>query len=406
VLYKYRAKKGPQEVTEGYLEAQTEKEAIEKVSQMGYLPLHLQVQGQEEKGPGSIPGRGEHFGRVKSKEITVFSRQLSSLLKSGVPILRAINIISEQSQNPNLRALLENIHRQVKDGGTFSGSLAKFGRAFSPLYIAMIRTGEDSGNLPDVLLRIADYRSKQEEMLSRLRMALAYPALMALVGTGTIIFMFAFVIPRLTGIFTNMGQSLPLPTRMLIAISRVIRESWVWIAVVAVMAVVIVRRQLQTRVGRISFSVFMLRLPIFGKFTLKAELARFARTLEVLIKSGIPILKAIDIAIPVLDNEIIKEQLGQSYKELEQGGSFGRSLKKSKILPVFMSDLIIVGEESGKLDEALHEVANAYERDTDEEVRIMSSLLEPLLILGMGLIVGFIVMAMLLPIFEINLMIK
>jgi type II secretory pathway component PulF len=233
-------------------------------------------------------------------------------------------------------------------------------------------------------------------------MALAYPILMGIVGVATIVFMLTFVMPRLMQIFINMGQELPLPTRILISISQGLRQWWFWIVLALTIAITVISRQLKTRAGKLSLSLFKLRLPIFGNLTLKAELSRFSRTLELLVKSGIPILKAIDISIPVLDNEIIKNQLRQSYKELEQGASFGRSLKNSKLFPLFMTNLIIVGEESGKLDEALAEVANSYEKDTDEAIRTMASLMEPLMILAMGLVVGFIVIAMLLPIFEIN----
>jgi len=227
---------------------------------------------------------------------------------------------------------------------------------------------------------------------------------MAIVGLATVVFMLTFVMPRLMRIFVNLGEKLPLPTRILISISQGLRQWWFWIILILAIIILLIRRQAKTKMGKLSLSIFKLHLPILGNFILKAELSRFSRTLELLIKNGIPILKAIDIAIPVLDNEVIKNQLRQSYKQLEQGGSFGRSLKNSKVFPLFMSNLITVGEESGKLDEALAEVASSYERDTDEAMRIMTSLLEPLMILGMGLIVGFIVVAMLLPIFEINVM--
>jgi type II secretory pathway component PulF len=170
--------------------------------------------------------------------------------------------------------------------------------------------------------------------------------------------------------------------------------------------IILVKRQSQTALGRLSLSIVKLHLPLFGNLILKSELSRFTRTLELLVKNGIPILKAIEIAIPVLGNEAIKIELKKGYKELEQGNSFGRSLKNVKFFPVFMSNLIIVGEESGRLDDALSEIASAYERDTEEKIRVMSSLLEPAMILVLGLIVGFIVMAMLLPIFEINVMVR
>jgi type II secretory pathway component PulF len=402
--YKYRAKKGPTDIIEGTIDAQSETEAVEKISQLGFTPIQIekQVLGFEPQGPGL----NKSLFRVRVREITVFSRQLASLLKSGVPILNSLNIISEQSENPNFKLMLRDIHNAVKNGSTFSSTLSGYPNVFPPLYIAMIRIGEDTGKLSDVLLRIADYRQKEEEMFSRFRMALAYPMFMAFVGIATVVFMLTFVMPRLTGLFVNMGQELPLPTQILISVSNALRFSWFWIVLVLAIAIMIIKRELKTKTGKITFGALQLRLPLFGKFVLKAELARFARTLELLIRNGIPILRAIDIAVPVLDNEIIKKQLRQSYKELEQGGSFGRSLKSSKIFPLFMSNLISVGEASGEIDDALGEVASAYERDTDEAIRVMSSLLEPVMILGMGLIVGFIVVAMLLPVFQINIMMR
>lgn len=402
-IYNYRAKKGLQEVVNGSIEAQSEKEAIEKISALGYLPIHLEAFVRLQ-GSASAAVAHKPLGRIKRSEITVFSRQLSSLLKSGVPILTAINIIMEQSENINFRAVLANIYNIIKNGGTFSSALETYPRYFSVLYVAMVSAGENSGALAGSLLRIADYRAKQEEMLSRFRMAMAYPLLMALVGMATIVFMLTFVMPRLMGIFSNLGQKLPLPTRILLVTSQGLCRWWLWIILIIAAVIFLIKRQLKTKIGRIYWSILKLHIPIFGKFSLKADLACFSRTLELLIKSGLPILKALEIAIQVLGNEVIKEKLAKSCKALEQGGSFGRSMKDSKLLPLFMINLISVGEESGNLAEALAEVADAYERDTDEMIRIMSSLLEPLMILCMGLVVGFIVVSMLLPIFEINVM--
>ena len=399
-IFKYRAKKGPQQVIEGTVEAQSEKEAIEKISVLGHIPLSIE-QTEKAAEQGVLP-QDTSAGGVRPREITIFSRQLASLLKSGVPILSSLTILAEQSTSANIRNVLNAIHTTVKQGNTFSASLARYPKIFPSLYIAMIRTGEDSGVLPDVLLRIAEYRSKQEETLSRFRMAMAYPILMAAVGLATIIFMLTFVMPRLMKIFLGMGQDLPLPTKILLSLSRTLSHWWFWL--ILIMAVLVVRRQVKAESSKVALSRLKLRLPVFGKFMFKAELALFCRTMEVLLRSGIPILRAINVAIPVVNNEVIKEHFRISYKELEQGGSFGRSLKSSKLFPLFMSNLLIVGEESGKLSDAFAEIASSYERDTDESIRIMTNLLEPLMILCMGLIVGFIVVAMLLPIFEINIM--
>jgi len=278
----------------------------------------------------------------------------------------------------------------------------QYPQIFPTLYIAMINTGESSGVLHEVLSRIADHRMRQEEALSRFRMAMAYPILMALVGLGTIIFMLTFVMPRLTAIFVNLGQTLPLPTRILISTSKIFRQWWLW--VILAFLFLIARRQARSESAKFLLDRLKLRLPILGSLILKLEISRFSRTLELLLKSGIPILRAIDVVIPVVDNEIIKKHLKESYGALEQGGSFGKSLKDAKVFPIFMSNLIIVGEESGRLAEALSEVASSYERDTDEALKIATNLLEPLIILVMGLVVGFMVVAMLLPIFEINMM--
>lgn len=389
---------------EGTIEAHSQKEAVEKLSQTGYLPIRVELENQFARAKKQTIGVLQ--GRIKSREITLFSRELASLLKAGVPILKALDIISEQSENPRLKSVLSALRNAVKDGAAFSSALAQYPRVFSGLYIAMVRAGENSGALPSALLRIAEYRAKQEEMFSRIRMSMAYPALMAIVGVATIIFMFVFVMPRLMGIYGTMGQSLPLPTRILISISNALRHNMFWIVIGAALAALVVRRNLKTQSGKVFFNQLQLHLPVIGNFVVKAELSRFCSTLELLIKSAVPILKAIEVSIPILENEIIKNRLKKSGEDLEQGGSFGKSLKSFSIFPPFMSNLISVGEESGKLDEALAEVAFSYQRDTDEALSVISNLLEPLMILAMGLIVGFIVVAMMLPIFEINVMVQ
>ena len=207
--------------------------------------------------------------------------------------------------------------------------------------------------------------------------------------------MFVFVIPRLMGIYTSAGQKLPMPTRVLISTSQFITDWWVWLVVAIFGLVLLVSQNLKSNAGKRILSVFMLRLPVFGAFVLKSELSRFCQTLGLLIKNGLPILNAIEVAIPVLGNEIIRDKMRESLKSLEEGGSFGKSLKGHKVIPAFVSNLIVVGEESGKLDESLMEVAMIYEQETEESLKVFTSLLEPMMILVMGLIVGFIVVAML-----------
>ena len=403
-LYKYRAKDGPENIIEGQIEAKTEKDAIEKVHQLGLLPVRITKEITESKSGAALVSM--FSGKIKLRDITIFSRQLASFMKSGMPILRALTIISQQSQNLHLRNMLNSIRAKVKDGEKFSSALSNYPRVFSPLYIAMVRAGEGSGALQEVFLRIASHRQKQEEIISRVRMALVYPAVMTTVAAGTILFMFTFVMPRLMKIFSDIGEDLPAVTKILISISKWLCLGWPWIISGIAVIFLIIRQKARTKTGKAALSRFKLKLPLFGNLICRAELARFSRTLELLLKNGIPILKAIKITIPVLNNEALRQEVIRSCKELEQGASFGKGLKKSKLFPVFMSNLLIMGEESGRLEDALSEIAASYERDTEEAVKAMTTLLEPLVILVMGVVVGFIVIAMLLPVFQINFMVQ
>ncbi len=423
----YKAKKGPKEVVDGVIEAASQDEAVEKLAGLGLLPIRLEEstkgdaevlakrsQKAADRTPApsattatSVPrAKRPLFSRVRSQEITLFGRQLATLIKAGVPILQSLWIISEQSTNPRFKALLSQTHEEVKNGSPLSATLSQYPRYFSPMYIAMIRTGEDSGTLQEALLRISDYRQKQEEIFSHVRTAMAYPLLMLLTGIGTIVFMLTFVIPKLTKLFSTMGGNLPLPTKILMSISRIFQNPWFWIvfalALVGLVLVVKLRREKM----KLLWSHVSLRLPVVRGFILKVELARFSRTLELLIKSGLPILRAIEITTPVLNNAVLRAQFVKTHDDLAGGGSLGESLKQSGRLPLFMTNLVFVGEQSGHLDEALGEIANYYERETSEAIKVMTALLEPLMILVMGLVVGFIVIAMLLPMFELNMMVK
>ncbi len=404
--FQYRAKKGPQEIIEGSLEAPSEKDAVELLSRSGVVPFSLKEVSAGSSRPtgadGASASRRRFSGAVRSRDVTVFSRQLASLLRSGVPILACLTIIADQCENARFSEVLRTVQSRVKEGMPFSDSLKSFPGLFPPLYVAMVHSGENSGVLPEVLLRIAAYRSEQEETLNRLRMAMVYPAFMALVGIATVVFMLTYVMPRLLNIFEGLGQALPLPTRVLIALSKTLSQWWLWAGVV--LAAALLSRLFANPKVKSDLSALSLRLPLLGPLILKAQLSLFCRTMELLLKSGIPILRAITVAVPVVNNPVIRGQLQKSHRALEQGGSFGRSLKSTGSIPAFMSNLISVGEESGKLTEALGEIALSYDHDTQEQMKVLSNLMEPAMILLMGGIVGFIVVAMLLPVFEMNLM--
>ncbi len=402
-IYKYKAKKGPEEMVEAQIAAVSRKDAIEKISAMGILPVKVEEISDFSGGSGEQTFLIKH---VPAKQITQFSRQLGVLLRSGVPILSGLNILAEQTGSLYFRSVIKNIHNDVKDGNALSGAFSRYPKLFSPLFLSLIRAGEDSGTLEESLMRIAEYRKKQEKIISSVRTALTYPLLMAIVGIGTIIFMLTFVLPRLTQVFTRLGEQLPLPTRILIAVSDYLRQGW-WVLLIILFFVAgFFKFGMKSRAEKKFLNRLVLGIPLIGPLMIKAELARFSRSLQILLKSGIQVLKAIRIATPILRSEIIKDELMRGHEKIEQGESFGSILNHSRVFPKFMVNLVSIGEESGKLDDALGEIADVYETETDESIKVMTNLLEPVMILVMGGVVGFIIISMLLPVFQINMMIK
>ncbi|OPX28002.1 MAG: hypothetical protein B1H08_06730 [Candidatus Omnitrophica bacterium 4484_171] len=400
-VYYYRAKSDPQNIVEGEIEASSKEAALKKIEDMGYFPVKL-----EERLAKEAKSKKFLFKRMSPRSLTIFTRQLAILIKAGVPILRALEIISHQTQDSFLKFIVGKIHSDIKEGQSFSMALSKFPTAFSSFYISMVKAGEDSGRVEDTLFRIAGYLKTQREIISKVKIALIYPVIMFLVGIGTVIFMLSFVVPKLMSIFADLGSKLPISTQILISLSNFIKVRWPIIVIVLCIIVFLYMRIRKNKEVKSFLSSLELYIPTVKDFILKKEISRFSRTLELLIKSGIPILKGLKLTIPVLDNEIIKAEFLRSSRDLEDGASLGASLGRSKVFPPFVISLVSIGEESGRLDNTLRELADIYEEELRESTKVFTTLLEPLMILIMGSLVGFIVMAMLLPIFQINMMVK
>ncbi|MEK7447905.1 MAG: type II secretion system F family protein [Planctomycetota bacterium] len=400
-LFTYKAKKGPVEIKEDIIEADSQDEAIAKLTRDGYYPIRVQmVSGSQATAavrPESLFG-----ARVKFRDLNTFTRQLATLIKSGVPILKALNIISEQTENKYLKNIIIDIARQVKEGRMLSEALNNYPQIFPSLYIAMIKSGESSGTLEQILLRITEHREKIAEIRSRIRSALAYPILMLIVALATIIILLAYVVPQLKKVFIQMNQELPLITEILIGVSDALVNYWYLFA--GGVVVIMVLSKGVTLMDKTSFDLLKLRLPLVGNFIKKIEINRFARTMNLLLTHGIPILSALEITIPTLGNLVYRNELKKITEDLKNGQPLGRGLKASPYFFPFMVNLVVVGEESGRLDEIFEEISSTYERDINETVKVALSLLEPVMILVLGLIVGFIVFSILLPIFRLDVM--
>jgi len=361
----------------------------------------------KEKDAGTAIG-GIFGRRIAQREITVFTRQLASLIKSGVPILKALYTISEQTENPAFRKVIKDFENTIRDGSLLSEALQKYPALFSQLYVNMVRSGESGGVLDTILIRLAESREKEEEVRRKVQAATAYPALVVIVGIITVMVLLVFFLPRITGIFKDYGFSkLPLPTRMIIGVSDFFSHSWYWFLLVIGLLYAVFKRMAALEKGRTMIDRLKLRTPLAGKFIIQSEIARFARTLSLLIQAGIPIEKALTLSGSVLNNSVLRDEVEEIRKgTVTNGMSVSAGLRKARYFPPFVANMAAVGEEGGKLDESMTEIALFYEKEVEQRSRVTTSLLEPILILVVGLVVGIIVAAMLLPIFELSTVVR
>ncbi len=399
-IFVYKAKKGPQEIIQGTVEAENRDGAIKKIEQMGYVAVQVDLSKNGQQSPIS---RFSLFNRVRPKDLTVFTYQLATLVKSKVTLFEAINILSTQTENVPLRNIIVYISGELKDGKTLSESMRKHPKVFPPLYISMIHSGELGGVLEETLNRLAQFREEEEETKAKISSALAYPIFIIVVGIITVFLLITFAIPRLVTLFSDMGQTLPLPTRILISISKGVRNYWWGMLAIGIFSALIFKRKQAVKKEKILFDRLKLKIPIVGDFMKKAMLASFSRTFGTLIANSIPVFQAMEMIIPTLNNEVFKKELKKVHEGIVGGLPFAKSMENSKWFPPFMINMIVVAEKGGNLYEALIEVASFYEREVNKTMKTMTSLLEPMIISVMGLIIGFIVMAMLLPIFQVNL---
>lgn len=393
----YRAKKGPSEVREASIEADSESAAVKQLTKSGWYPISIDERKEDRKGISIFSKR------VKTRDLANFTRQLSELLDSGLALYEALNIIENQIALPQLKKVIRAIKNRIKEGNTFSESLKVYPNIFSNLYINLVKSGEAGSMLNEVLANIADFLEKQEDTRSKIIVALTYPMLMTVVGFLTIFVLMGFVIPGLTGMFIDMGEALPFPTRMLIGLSDFIRSYWILLVILLVAFIFFIKKTKSDKSTKRTIDRLKLKLPIFGALIKDTELARLSRTLSTLLRNGVPILHSLKITSDVIDNEVIKEEIAQIYSDVRAGSTLQAAIKKSPTFPPFVVNMAAIGEQGGFLDKTLLRVAENYERESDRTAKILSTLLEPAIILVMGLVVGFIVVSMLLPVFQISL---
>ncbi len=397
----YKAKQGPEKIIDGAIEAESHESAVARISKMGYFPISVK---REEESLASSGGKALYlFKKVKLHDLAIVTRQLADLLDSGLTLARALHVIHDQTENKYLRSVISDIRDDVEDGRPLSEATGKHPRIFSKLYVSMVRSGETGGALERILIRLAEFSETQQEIENKVKSALAYPIVMASVGIVTIFVLITFVIPRIVGMFEDLGQALPIPTAILVGVSNVIINYWYLILGGLGLAIFSFMRVRKTKEGRFYIDQFKLHMPVFGQLISKSEIARFSRTLATLLANGVPILTGLDVVADTMQNACLKRDIDEAYRFVRDGKSLAAGLARGKYFPMFATNMITVGEEGGQMEKALFKVADSYEREMDNAIKIMTSLLEPALIVVMGLVVGFIVISMLLPIFQINI---
>jgi len=337
---------------------------------------------------------------VPAAELAATTRQMATLLAAGLAIDDALATVVEQADQQLLSRTLARLREDVRQGEALHAALAKHPGVFPALYVSIVQVGEDSGTLDQAMHRLADFLEAQARIRARVQAALAYPVLMAVVGIGVLAFLFAFVVPKITRMLEEMGQALPWPTLLLIRLTDFLASYWWLLALLVAGAAVALSRYRQTEQGRLRLDRLQLKAPLFGQLLLLIITARLARTLATLLSNGVPLLKALGITRSLVSNRLLRQALEAATQRVQEGGSLAVALRESALFPPMLAQLTAAGEKSGQLEEMLYRVADSYEHQTDLSITGLLSLLEPVMILVMGCLVGFVVLAILLPIFE------
>jgi type IV pilus assembly protein PilC len=400
--YKVRDRTG--KLVEGQLEAENAQLVVSKLRSMGYVPIEIEQQGKQTLTRDlKIPG---FSNRIKLKDVAVFSRQFSTMINSGLSMLRSLYILADQTESKALADIVSQVRMDVERGASLSAALAKHPKAFNRLYVSMVRAGEAGGVLDSVLQRLATTIEKQVELRRKVKSAMTYPAVVTCLVLLLVTAMLLFVIPMFQNIYKQLGGKLPVPTQILINISNVVRKWW-WVVLLGEIAFVWgFRRWINSEEGRKRWDTIKLRMPIFGGLARKTALARFGRTLSALVRSGVPILESLDIVCETAGNWVVAEAVRDTAAHVKRGEPLSRRLEEHPVFPPMVVQMMAVGEETGALDEMLDKIADFYDQEVEATVNAMTSLIEPLLIVVMGVCIGGMIIALYLPMFDVINLIK
>ena len=389
----------------GLIEGDTARHARSQLRDRGLTPLEVrEVQEKSAASDSQLFGRGG--GGISITELTLFTRQLSTLVRSGLPLDEALTAVSQQSESKRVKRIALGVRSSVLEGSSMAQALNQFPNAFPPLFRATVEAGEQSGKLDVILERLADYVERRQELQQKVLLASLYPLILTAVAIGVVVLLLAYVVPQVVGVYADIEQELPTLTKGLIALSDFVRDYGPYVAVALVIAVIVFARMMRNVDFRRKVHRLQLRLPLVGRLTRGANTGRFTRTLGILFGSGVPILDAMRIGTQVVSNEPMRDAIDLATTKVREGAPLARSLGESRLFPPIALHLIASGEASGRLDEMLDSAARNQEREVETLVGALMAILGPMLILAMGGIVLLIVLAILLPIFDLNQLVK
>ncbi|RMF21750.1 MAG: type II secretion system F family protein [Deltaproteobacteria bacterium] len=407
VTFSYRAATAEGRVVEGVLEAEAESAVVANLRQQGYIPLEV-VAGRgaartSRRFSFTLP-RLSWRDRVRGRDLMLFTRELATLLHAGMPLDRSLQSLAALGENERLRAVVSDVLARVQEGKSLSDALADHSEVFPPLYVNMVRAGEAGGVVESVLERLAEYLEASEKARDEIRSAMTYPLILALVGGVSIVVLLTYVLPKFTVVFADLGAAMPASTRLVMAASDALQKYW-WIAAVVIAAAVFAfRRYAATAEGRMRVDRWKLSAPLIGDLVRKVQVSRFARTLGTMLKSGVPLIRSLEIVRAIVGNVIISSALEVVQKEVSEGKGLAQPLERTGVFPALSLQMVAVGEETGRLDDMLLVVAGHYDREVGNAVARLMSMIEPAMLLIMGLVTGFIVIAMLSAVFSVNQM--
>jgi type IV pilus assembly protein PilC len=396
--YKYSARDSKGRIAKGELEA-TDLAALKNKLRNQGLWLISQNSSQQSLLPFL---EGFFDKKIGLKDMVVFSRQFSAMIEAGIAILRVLTVLIQQTENPKLKAILQEIKRDIEQGVPLSESMQKFPEAFDSLYVSMVKAGELGGVLDVVLNRVAGFLESRSKLSNKVRTALTYPASLLVISLLVVWFMLTFILPKFSAIFTSTGGELPAFTQFLINISNVLRSPFILVIIAFIwFAVNYARSYYRSEEGRLKIDTFSLKVPIFGPILKKVAIARFSRTFGTLIESGVPITTALDVTRTSINNALLESVLIKVKKDIEEGSPISNQLQKSEVFPPMVTQMVAIGEEAGELENMLNKIADFYDDEVDSSVESLTALMEPVFIVVIGAIVGAIVVAMYLPIFNV-----